>query len=127
MASSVHEKWTFQPLSTKQFASLEASDFKELLMKWYEQRYLYLSDYAIRIPTDLNSSHVLTVLFQSLTVYSRVLYRNLDVTMQAKCFYYDKHFQAYQKDGFCRDFFIDPVVNSTLQVRCFVQHLCRRA
>ena len=53
---------------------------------------------------------------------SCMLCRNLDATMQTKCFYYDKHFQAYQKDGFCRDFFQDPVVNSTVQVRIALLH-----
>ena len=53
---------------------------------------------------------------------SCMLCRNLDATMQTKCFYYDKHFQAYQKDGFCKDFFQDPVVNSTVQVRIALLH-----
>ncbi len=43
MASVVHEKWAFQPLPMKQFASLEDSVVKELLMKWYEQRSVCLS------------------------------------------------------------------------------------
>jgi len=43
MDSVVHEKWAFQPLSTKQFASLEDSVIKELLMKWYEQWSVCLS------------------------------------------------------------------------------------
>lgn len=38
MASLVHEKWTFQPLPTKQFAALVDSDVKDLLMKWYAWR-----------------------------------------------------------------------------------------